>query len=40
MEGLVAKGRAHRTMQGSSVFYTTATRAGSPAASQPETSTG
>ncbi|WP_237330397.1 hypothetical protein [Streptomyces sp. BA2] len=40
VEGLVAKGRAHRTKQGSSVFYTTATPAGSPAAPQPETSTG
>ncbi|MGW7080063.1 hypothetical protein [Streptomyces sp. NPDC054866] len=31
VEGLVAKGRAHRTKQGSSVFYTAAAPADSPA---------
>ncbi|UQT53771.1 hypothetical protein M4V62_01030 [Streptomyces durmitorensis] len=37
VEGLVAKGRAHRTKQGSSVFYTSVTPAEEPAAPQPET---
>ncbi|MEW1930049.1 hypothetical protein [Streptomyces sp. NPDC088360] len=39
VEGLVAKGRALRTKQGSSVFYTAAAAADSPAAPQAETST-
>ncbi|MFC8131640.1 hypothetical protein [Streptomyces sp. NPDC057302] len=37
VEGLVAKGRAHRTKQGSSVFYTAAAPAEKPAEPQPET---
>ncbi|MWA07803.1 BlaI/MecI/CopY family transcriptional regulator [Streptomyces sp. BA2] len=39
VEGLVAKGRAQRTKQGSSVFYTAAAPAQQSAASQPETPT-
>lgn len=39
VEGLVAKGRAQRTKQGSSVFYIAAAPADSPAAPQPEAST-
>ncbi|MFF1696321.1 hypothetical protein ACFVXC_22305 [Streptomyces sp. NPDC058257] len=39
VEGLVAKGRAHRTKQGSSVFYSTAASAEQAAAPQPEPST-
>lgn len=39
VEGLVAKGRAQRTKQGSSVFYTAAAPAQQSAVSQPETST-
>ncbi|MFE6160483.1 hypothetical protein ACFQ7F_16400 [Streptomyces sp. NPDC056486] len=39
VEGLVAKGRAHRTKQGSSVFYTTTAPAESAAAPQPEPAT-
>ncbi|MGW0535287.1 hypothetical protein [Streptomyces sp. NPDC003032] len=39
VEGLVAKGRAERTKQGSSVFYTAAVPAESPAVQEPETST-
>ncbi|MFF2519038.1 hypothetical protein [Streptomyces sp. NPDC058086] len=35
LEGLVAKSRAHRTKQGSSVFYTTAA-ASEPAAAEPQ----
>lgn len=40
VEGLVAKGRALRTKQGSSVFYTAATPADSTAAPQPEGAAG
>ncbi|GAA3104357.1 hypothetical protein ACFQ0X_02370 [Streptomyces rectiviolaceus] len=40
VEGLVAKGRAQRTKQGSSVFYTAAAPEEKSAAPQPETSTG
>lgn len=36
LEGLVAKGRAHRTKQGSSVFYTAAAVAPGPAAVEPQ----
>lgn len=38
VEGLVAKGRAHRAKQGSSVFYTAAGAAEKPAEAQAETS--
>lgn len=38
VEGLVAKGRAHRAKQGSSVFYTAATAAEQPAEPRSETS--